>query len=412
MSMKKVVCLVFMDDYPWDVRVQKFITSLAGAGHAVHLVCRNLSGRPCHERTDHVTIHRLPCLKNKRLNYVANFPAFFNPFWIWRILRVVAQHKARLIIVRDIPLVLAARLAASIRRVPLIIDMAENYPAMTRHIWEYGTARVTDVFVRNPILVRLVEIMSIRLADHVFVVVEESKLRLALDGCRPEKISVLMNTPPMQTATKPRVDSGSNSLARGAGYVAMYVGGLEHGRGLDVVLRSVPAILRELPSFRLVIVGARGAEENLRAIATRLRINSSVVFTGWIPHREMLTLLQASDVCIIPHRPSAHTNTTIPNKLFEYMAAGKPVISSDLAPVRRVIEQEGCGLILRELSPAEIVKCLRRMSDPKTRTLIGEKGRQAVLRQYNWEASETRLLDVVGRFALRRSQRSVASAIR
>jgi glycosyltransferase involved in cell wall biosynthesis len=400
------ICLVFMDDYPWDVRIEKFIRSLSRAGYAVHLVCRNLSRRPCEEKTPEALIHRLPFFRNSFLNYMAQFPAFFNPLWIHRIYHVVRQHSARLIIVRDMPLSLAAALVARVTKVPLIIDMAENYPAMTRQLWRYGRPRVTDFAVRNPFLVKLVEGLSLRLADHIFVVVNESEQRLMREGVPPAKISVVMNTPELWTLKDLTQSAEAISLRGQAEFVVTYTGNLDAARGIDFLLRSMPAILPKIPQFRLLIVGAKGAERQLRRLAKEICPNGSVIFTGWIPHRKMLSVLLSSDACIIPHRPTPHTNTTIPNKLFDYMAVAKPVISSDLAPVRRIIEEQRCGLILRQLTPARLVECLSRLSDPGTRRCLGERGRRAILTQYNWTVAERNVLGVVRRFAPLRSDSS------
>lgn len=398
-----------MDDYPWDVRVEKFTRSLTAAGHTVHLVCRNLGRLPCRETTRDAIVHRMVWFRNRWLNYVTNFPAFFNPFWLWRIYQVLRTHKTSVVIARDLPLSLTAALIAKITGASFVLDMAENYPAMIRHLWKYGSPRLTDVFVRNPTLVTFVEMVSLRLADHIFVVVDESKQRLVRDGCAREKISVLMNTPILEAVTEPEQELGSECIAGDSEYIAMYVGGLEPGRGLDAVIRAVPYVLKEVPSFRFVIIGAGGAERALRGLVSQLGIDSSVVFAGWIPHTQIAGFLRLSDVCLIPHRPSDHTHTTIPNKLFEYMAAGRPVISSNLAPVRRIIQEEKCGLIVERLTPNEIAQCLIRLKDPEVRKRLGEKGRQAVYQRYNWSAAEKTLVHVIECLASSGSWRSHGS---
>ena len=69
-------------------------------------------------------------------------------------------------------------------------------------------------------------------------------------------------------------------------------------------------------------------------------IDDYVLWVGWIRHEEMNALISESKVGIIPHYTSDHVNTTIPNKIFDYMAHGLPVISSDAIPMKRILEEE------------------------------------------------------------------------
>jgi len=184
------ICQVWDADYPWDVRIEKVSRSL-GQEHEVHLVCRNSARRPRYERLDGLHIHRLPAMSwlPARLRAAVGFPAFFNPTWIHAIWRTARRTRARAIVVRDLPLALTAVLVGRALGIPVVLDMAENYPAMIEDVWAAGRARFGDRLVRNPHLIGAVERAAVRLVDHVLVVVDESRDRLAGMGVPASKMS-------------------------------------------------------------------------------------------------------------------------------------------------------------------------------------------------------------------------------
>src|SRR5947207_7527055 len=102
---KVPLCKVWDADYPWDVRVEKVCRSL-GREHEVHLVSRNTKRRSTYERYDGLHVHRLPVVSwiPDRLNAAIGFPAFFNPLWIRAIWRTARLCRARVLLVKGLPL--------------------------------------------------------------------------------------------------------------------------------------------------------------------------------------------------------------------------------------------------------------------------------------------------------------------
>jgi glycosyltransferase involved in cell wall biosynthesis len=131
----------------------------------------------------------------------------------------------------------------------------------------------------------------------------------------------------------------------------------------------------------------------------RLNLKERVVLKGWVNHESIGKILMMSDIGIIPHPKTRHTNTTVPNKLFDYMAYKKPVLASDTEPVRRIVQSENCGLIYRHDSPQDFRDKLLQLIERKTREAMGTNGRKAVERQYNWEADSKELLAAVQEFS-------------
>ena len=396
-----VICKIWDADYPWDVRVEKVCRSLR-RNNEVHLVCRNTKGLPTHEESDGIHIHRLPCLglNLRRLNHALGFPAWFNPLWITAVWRVVRRHRAEVILVRDLPLALTALLVGWWERVPVVMDMAENYPAMIEDLWS-KEFRIKNLFLRNPFLVRLVEKICVRYVDHILVVVEESRRRLLDMGVPAEKISLVMNTPTLERLAVER--KGSARAGNGKEDLHLiYLGLLEWPRGVETVIRAVHRVRNGLPGLKLSVIGSGRDEESFKALVAELGLTEEVQFLGWLEYGAAIEHVSAADVGLVPHHATRSWNSTIPNKLFDYMSLGKPVIVSNAKPAERIVTEENCGLVFEDRNADALADAILQLSDRRFRQALGARGQTAVVGKYNWGVDEERLFHAIEKFACAR----------
>lgn len=378
------ICKIWDGDYPWDVRVEKISESLTAAGHEVHLVCRNQARRSRQERNGSFTIHRLPSLPQVfgSANTPWTFPYPVNPVWIGTIDQVIRDIRPNLILVRDIPLALPAAILGKARRIPVILDMAENYPAMLQDKLSYTPTGLLDRLIRRPAVARLVERLSLRLVDHIFVVVEESRARLIRAGVRADKLSIVCNTP---WSSQWELHANGRGPANAEDPINLfYLGNLDGSRGIDVAIRAIRR-LRDGGRFgKLSVIGDGPSSQNLRDLVTQLGIDDQVSITGRLSFSEVKSILAQSHVGLIPHYVTEAWNTTIPNKLFDYMVYGLPVIVSDAEPTARIVRTEGCGEVFRDRDVEDLVRCIKALEDPLVRKDKGLRGQTAVRRRYNW----------------------------
>lgn len=388
------VCMVWDAEYPWDVRVEKMARTLTEAGHAVHLVARNRRGDPITERLPEGTVHRLEPLRwaSRSLNAASMFPAFFNPRWIRAIARTARQVRADVILSRDLPLAIPAVLAGRRVGIPVVLDLAENYPAMLRSRWEAGRMRPLDVLIRNPALARLVERWVLPRADHVLTVVEEAGPRLVTSGLAPDRLTVVSNTPPVAR------------IARASRFIRdpyrpphlVYLGLMEEPRGVRILLDAAGRLTRRGVPYRLTLFGEGREFADFRAHAHALGLSREQAdFRGHVPNSEALAALAEADVGIIPHYADESWHTTVPNKLFDYMAAGLAVVTSDARPAARIVRDTGAGLVYRHPDAADLERAIAELVDPELRLACGQRGQVAVRETYNWERDTTRLLNVL-----------------
>jgi glycosyltransferase involved in cell wall biosynthesis len=385
-------------EYPWDVRVEKVAGALTRRGHEVHIVARNRDSRPLHEQLPEGMVHRMPPIKllGSRANAMTMFPAFFNPRWARLITGTARRINADLILCRDIPLAPTALRTGARLGIPVILDMAENYAAMIAQTWEAGRRKPLDVLVRNPAAVRAVERWVLKRVAHTIVVVEESRDRITRLGVPRDHISVVSNTPSLS-----RLDDSPGVVPRGGGgeLHLFYLGLLEVARGVGVILEAI-AICRQAGQLvRFSVYGSGRDAELFKEQADRLGIADQVRFFGFVEYRQALDAMRGADVGVVPHFADESWNTTIPNKLFDYMAAGLPVLTSDALPAARVVRGAECGEVFRDRDARDAAEAIGRMFSVTRRAAAGEAGRRAIRTAYNWEGDSVRLIQAVEQVA-------------
>ncbi|MEW8418610.1 MAG: glycosyltransferase family 4 protein [Candidatus Thiodiazotropha endolucinida] len=383
-------------DYPWDVRVEKICKSLHVNGHEVHIAARNLKKLQKYEVIDGLVIHRLPVWKSDRLNYIFSFPLFFSPVWMRFLRKIVTQEGIDLVMVRDLPLAISGIWIAKQFKIPSVLDMAEDYVALVKSIWDLRKFQSLNLIVRNPYFAKLVERYSLPKFDRIMIVVDEAK-NVVLDAGVEEKNVVLVGNTPNIEKTRQTSDSNSDhdeSISRiTESYSLIYTGGVTLGRGLQEVIKIIPDIVERIPDFLLVVVGTGYAVEKLKKMAAELEVENRIIWSGWVDHNELYKYINAANIGIIPHYRSTHVDTTIPNKIFDYMGCGLPVIASDSPPMKRVVEETNVGRAYQCKDGDSLRQAIFEIFESNED--YGTNGIKAVEEIYNWNVDESRLLTMI-----------------
>lgn len=389
------ICHVWDGEYPWDVRVQKVSAALTARGHHVHLIARNRTNQPVEEQLPEAMVHRLRPWRwaPQGLNAASMFPAFFNPRWIAAIERVARTRDADLILCRDLPLAPASIFVARRLGIPVVLDMAENYPAMLRSRWATGRTGRLDVLVRNPAFAERVERWVLSRLDGVFVVIDESADRLTALGVPPERIAVVGNTPPLV-----RLDHAAARQDAAAPLRVVYLGLIEAQRGIGTVLDAIALLKAGGVPVRLTVYGDGVDGALFRQHAASMGLDAADVdFRGRVTNAVALASLPSAHVGVVPHWKDESWDTTIPNKLFDYMAAGLAVVTSDAIPAARVVRTASCGRVYHDRNAAELASALRQLVDAGERVKAAERGRAAIRSTWNWEQDASRMFGLIER---------------
>jgi glycosyltransferase involved in cell wall biosynthesis len=394
------ILYIWDSDYPWDIRVEKICTSLSRYGHEVYIASRNLKKRRQYEILEGVHVYRLKSWMNDKINYFLSFPAFFNPIWKNLIYKITRRHGIDVIIVRDLPMAVAGVWAGRRHHIPVIFDMAEDYVAMVSDIWKARKFSGLNLIVRNPFFTKLVEQYVLTHVDHTIVVVEEAKELVLKNGGNEDKVTIVGNTPILDSFL--RLEGTTNEIQKQIEryYTAVYVGGIQMGRGIQTVLQAIPQIIKKIPDFLFLVVGDGYAKAKLIAHAKDLGVQNYVIWAGWVNHDLIYEHIRKCKVGVIPHFVTDHVNTTMPNKIYDFMGAGIPVIASDSKPMQRLLMTEGCGMTFKSGDPAHLASAIFQIHREGSGRM-GRAGAHAVRNYHNWGEDSKRLLEVVDGFCAR-----------
>jgi len=247
--------------------------------------------------------------------------------------------------------------------------------------------------------------------DGFLVVAEPSAARVrSLAGSRTP-IYVVGNTPRLRFPTNHASHPVIDRLKNRTGLALLYVGGLEEVRGLDTVIEALPEITRIIKDFVFVIVGEGSSQPRLKKLAQAKGVDKNVLFAGWLEPKLVPAAIAESDLCIVPHYVTEHWQTTIPNKLFDYMLQKKPVLVTQAQTVQRIVESRRCGYVYPDKDPRALARAILDLADPEVRRVLGESGFAAIQDEYNWERDKQVLLKAVFSFAggPARSPKSIGS---
>ena len=393
------VLYVYDGHWPHNAtRVGKHVSALLRAGHRVRILSRSWSGLPQREEDGALAVARMPYLSRPGLNRMVNYPLFLNPVWFWHVWRHAREARPACIIVRDLPLAPTALAVGKMLRVPVHYDMAEVYPLGMLSILPHELTPAIRV-VRATRAAFAVERLVLRGATTTFVVSEESRMRCLGLGVPPERVVLVGNTPADAAELRAPWPVPNDVQDLVGQSVAIFVGNLFADRGLDHAIDAMAVVVKELPSATLVIVGEGRDRERLEAQVARLGLRERVRFLGWRHHSAQPAYLRHAQVGVLPYPSTPHTCTTLPNKLFDYMAAGLPVVASDIPPIHRIVTETDAGLLT---PPGDSVAfggaLLTLFRDSEMRGRFGRNGVAAIAGPYSWKEDERRFIERINQF--------------
>ncbi|MBA2253812.1 MAG: glycosyltransferase, partial [Chloroflexi bacterium] len=219
-------------------------------------------------------------------------------------------------------------------------------------------------------------------------------LREQLRVARP---TVIYNVPERWEVPSPRPDRFRERLGLPSSTrIALYHGGLMRERGIR---ESMEAVL-EVPDTALVLLGYGPWRDDLARDVESPRYRGRVFLLDAVPSAELLPWVASADVAVMPIQDTTpnHRSTT-PNKLFEAMAAGVPVVASDLPGISGIVRETGCGVLVDPASVASISGGMRTvlLASPRERAAMVERCVRAHRETYAWSTQEGRLLELYAR---------------
>lgn len=271
---------------------------------------------------------------------------------------------------------------ARLKRVPFLFEVRDLWPAFAVQVG----------VLKQPLLIKASEWLERFLYRHADLVMVNSPgfiQHVSQRGAR--KVELLPNgSDPRMFDLQADGQTFRQTYKLGKGFIALYAGAHGLSNDLGIVLQAA-ALFRERGDILFVFLGDGKEKASLMTKASKMGL-SNVCFLTALPKDEMPAALAASDACIAILKPIPLYSTVYPNKVFDYMAAGKPVVLAIAGVIKEVIEQAQAGLPVPPGDPESLAAAVLHLADnPAEARLMGRRGREYVEQHFDRAALAAQL---------------------
>ena len=388
--MVKTIIYVWKSAYPWDIRVEKICKSIQKYGFNVIILAKWKGEKDAVEIIENIKVIRVGF----------NYPSFlntalsFNPIWKNAILKVIREYTPNLIIVREIFLASLCGKIGKQYKIPVIIDMAENYPAAMKVWRKYTNHFSTRFLIQNLKYIDKIEKQAAKSVNGIITVCKENSLRVIEKyKFKSDDIIEIHNTFPIKLAESFNIGKNFNPNKITFGHH----GNLTDEKKIDIFLKGFLQFAQEFKESKFIIAGDGHSIPELKKIWESANNKTTVIFTGKYNFNELDGIINQIDVGVLPYQVNDFNNFTIHNKLFDYFAAGRPVLTSETAPFKRIINDTKTGAFINCSTPESVYEGLKRFVrlDLKSMSI---NSLVAFHEKYNWENDEKHLIEFINKF--------------
>ena len=373
---------------PGGTRHYELARHLVRHGHRVTIVASDLSyltgrrttehrGLVAREELDGITVLRAYTYPTLHRSFVWRIVSFLS-FMLTSVAAALRAGPVDLVMGTSPPIFqsVSAWLAALLHRRPFLLEIRDLWPEFA-----------IDLGVLNNrfliVLSRWLERFLYARATHLLVNSPAYRDYLLRKGVPADKISLIPNgVDPTMFDPDARGERLRAEWGLDGKFVATYAGALGLANDIPTILRAAGR-LRSRPEIHFLLVGDGKERPNLEALAHQLDLKN-VTFVGPRPKSEMAEVLAASDACIATLQDIPMFRTTYPNKVFDYMAAGRPTVLAIDGVIRQVIEAAQGGIFVTPGDDAALAVAVQRLADdPAHARALGRAARDYVVAHFD-----------------------------
>lgn len=379
----KTILYVVNARVPEEIRAEKICSSLIALGHRVIILCKWSGEEQIRELAHGYLISRIG--KGKQL--ATCFPG--NPLWTKEIKDHIKEFNPDMIICREMIPMLSCTRAIKGNKIPIMLDMAEHYPAAMREWKKYRTNPFSRLMIHTLPLPDMIESHAVKHADAIITVCEEQNERLIKQYNYPPKaLFIVHNTPEKNTfsAVIPRCAVPPVTFGH-HGYFTLE-------RNLDTLVLGFDIAAKKHPHIELLLAGTGETFDDIAQLVKTVSSSDRIHLTGAYKAKDLTALYDRTDIGILPYSEQEFRQYTLPNKAFDYMACGKPIISSALRPMKRLLDETDAGIYGNCSTPEHIAQLIERMLQADV-TSMSRNGNMAFQSKYHWECEINQLNSAV-----------------
>jgi glycosyltransferase involved in cell wall biosynthesis len=357
------IAISVINDLATDQRVQKVSTTLYTAGYDITLIGRELPHSLPVDQLPY-SIRRFKLWWKKGMLFYLNYNL--------KLLVYLLSKPFDLLLANDLDTLLANYLASKIKGIPLIYDSHELFTEVPE---------LNGRPIKKKLWLKLERwiLPKIKFAYTVSEAIASTyQIRYGLP------VQVIYNFPFKRKSEPIRKEN-----------LILYQGALNKDRGLEELIRAMELINNAL----LMIIGSGDVKEELKRLVEEMGLQHRVKFKGRMKPEEIIPYTEKAKVGVSLEKESCQSYSyAVPNKIFDYLQAGTPVLHSGLVEVKKLLSDYPVGLTIENHTPQHIAACLFEMmnSSAYDKWVANCKKLAAV---YNWESQENKLITLVNEAA-------------
>ena len=269
-----------------------------------------------------------------------------------------------------------------------IFDVHEHYPE------EFAEVRFHKSF--HFLVIAVIHLLIWTLSFYTDrIVIAKSSLKKSFKHLRDNKVVLVQNFSPIKSFDNASKDDNIHFLDKKFKIIHMGLFGI--ARGWPELLNAM--VISKNRNIELTVLGSvnDGSEDDFLSFIEKNNLSNQVNYIKWLPIEEALEIVKKCHLGLVTFQPGYHNHVhALPHKLFDYMGSGIPVIVPDFAEeVCEIIKESQSGVMIDVSDPKEIAKAINMFAgDRKLTNQMGQNGRKAVYKKFNWENEELSLVEM------------------
>ena len=389
------VGIVVDNELNGDIRVLREIGILKEQGFEIFVLCFGFFKtykEPVSQAQ--ITRIRIPRKLKDILFFLLNTIPIYEWLWASKIKKFINNNSLELLHVHDLYMARAAHkgIKKTKKKIPMILDLHENYPfTITTYNWTKGFFRR---HISRPNAWKKKEREYMSYGDRIIVLSED--FRDTLSEQYPEmKSETFVLLPNFPDLSKPEYKNKGIVLNpfKQKFPIIFYYGVIAERRGIFDALDVFINLVKEDHHVNFLLIGPVDKKDKtlFSEIISPDFLADRIHYIPWIESKEFTAYLEICDICVAPFHKNPQHESGVANKIYDYMLGAKPIIASNCKPQQDLIEKHNCGLIFENKTEFHdaIVKLLY---NKPLREDMGEKGRKAIMKEYNTDIVKENLL--------------------
>ncbi|MDQ7817010.1 MAG: glycosyltransferase [Melioribacteraceae bacterium] len=365
--MQKKVCIAFLGNALHDSRIVNLTNSLKNDDCNVSVISFDwfISNRAYYDDT-----YKIYKLEKTRFSF------FFYFRFSLILIKELIKSRADIYFAEDFYTLPFVKIIGKIKKAKVYYNSRELYAFLgglrNRPILQWLFKTIEKIFIRKVDLVLTTGEMDSHFLEKFYDINNTLVIRNI----------PLLQYPERVIDFRAKYNLSSNSM------ILLYQGVLLEGRGISLVLKAI----QQLPETALVLIGDGEQRKNFERMTTELNLKNRVFFVGAIHQNELINYTAGGDIGLsIIENISVSYYHALPNKLFEYIMAGLPVLTSDLPQMKRIVETYQVGEAINISDPGNLVRSLKKWIDNPDLLREYKNNCPVAAKELNWQEEYNRV---------------------